>query len=294
MEEFVCLKNHTENGTLLQATFAPHRGMNLMSFKKGGLEILDQSTTPLFMERGAGLGALIGPHFHHRPPQAIKKKQFDSSLFPHIAKQLSQGISEPFTHGIARYVPWNYEYTDTQIHATLKGKDLYKGVYIKDCEGQDFEMVLEAKLVHDGLILHFTIQSEYPSVIGFHYYYAHKSPSYVQAYVKDCYRDKDATLPLPSSWYDSTKHKLHFDLIEEADFGFYPFEHPEQPYCQISLKQSLSILHIEYTSSNEQSTSWQLYHPKEASFVCIEPLSALNPRSPILSASNLQLKLSVF
>ena len=30
------------------------------------IEVIDQKTEPLYVERMAGLGALIGPHFHHR------------------------------------------------------------------------------------------------------------------------------------------------------------------------------------------------------------------------------------
>ena len=213
---------------------------------------------------------------------------------PHIAKQKAAGIKEPFTHGIARYVPWKYDYSGTQINAKLRGKDLYKGTLIKDLEGQDFEMTLDIKLIHDGLILQFSIHSEFPSVIGFHYYYHYLPSSYVQAFVHKDYRSEYLWKPLPNSWYDPLKHKLHFDLSQEADFGFRSIEQVDHPYHLISLKSPSQLLHVEYTSSNEEETSWQLYHPKKSSFVCIEPLSALNPRSPVLKSNNLLLKISLF
>jgi hypothetical protein len=293
MKESITLKNNTENGVPMEATFAPNQGMNLLSFKKGNIEAIDQTTMPLFLERYAGLGALIGPHFHHRPKEALIQK-FDESLFPHIAKQKANEVQEPFTHGIARYVPWKYEYSETQISARLRGKDIYKGVLIKDFEGQDFEMTLDVKLIHDGLILQFNIHSELPSVIGFHYYYNYIPSSYVQAFVHEDYKTQETWKQLPSAWYDKIKNKLHFDASQEADFGFKPIEQTDHPYHLISLKGSTHLLHVEYISSNEKETSWQLYHPKEASFVCIEPLSALNPRKPILKNSNLQLKISLF
>lgn len=293
MSELITLKNTTENGIPLSAVFCPEKGMNLLSFKKGDIEAFDQSTKSLFLERCAGLGALIGPHFHHRPKEALTQK-FDESLFPHIAKQKLQGVEEPFTHGIARYVPWKYEYSGTQISASLRGSDLYKGVAIKEFEGQDFHMTLDVKLIHDGLVLQFNIHSELPSVIGFHYYYEYIPSSFVQAFVQKDFRKQETWTPLPATWYDATKHKLHFDASQESDFGFKPILQPDHPYHLICLKGSSHLLHIEYTSSNEEETSWQLYHPKEASFVCIEPLSALNPRKPILTNNNLQLKISVF
>lgn len=295
MQELIILKNSTEQGIPLEATFAPLKGMNLLSFKKGSLETLDQSTKGLFLERSAGLGALIGPHFHHRKPEIIPPLP-DLSLFPHLAKSKAQEIVEPFSHGIARYVPWKYAHSETQLHATLSGKDHYRGIPIKDLEGQDFEMRLDAKLVHDGLCLHLSIQSEIPSVVGFHYYYHYLPESYVQAFVHPHYRGEKGWEPLPCSWYDSLKHKLHFDLSQNADFGFKPLAQPDHPYHLISVKNPSSphVLHVEYTASYEEETSWQLYHPQGASFVCIEPLSALNPRNPILNISNLQLKISVF
>ena len=61
--QYIVLKNSTENNIPLEATFAPLQGMNLLSFKKGDVEALDQTTKGLFIERYAGLGALIGPHF---------------------------------------------------------------------------------------------------------------------------------------------------------------------------------------------------------------------------------------
>jgi len=294
-DSLITLQNLSEQGDLLQAVFAPLQGMNLVSFIKKDLEILDQTTKPLFMERSAGLGALIGPHFHHRPSEQIPYLP-ETFLFPHLEKQRAQGIVEPFSHGIARYVPWQYSYSDTQIHATLSGKDTYKGHFIKDLEGQDFTMNLVIKLVHDGLLLQLSIASEQPSVVGFHYYYTCPIEGLIQAHVQPNYRTNQGWDDIPQKWYDSEKHKLHLPLSQEVDVGFLPFTTEEDPYHLVCLKDlsSSHVLHVEYTSSYEQETSWQLYHPSAASFVCIEPLSATNPRKPILSTSNLQIKISFF
>ena len=66
MSKPVTIKHKTAEGSLYTATFNPEVGMNLMSLKKDKIEAIDQSTRPLFEERCAGLGALIGPHFHNQ------------------------------------------------------------------------------------------------------------------------------------------------------------------------------------------------------------------------------------
>lgn len=290
---FIELSNQSESGEKLTALFCPEKGMNLVSFKKEDLEILDQKTQHLFEERCAGLGALIGPHFHHRPESEITTG-FDESIFPHINKLKAKGQKEYFSHGIARYVPWKYQASATQIEATLSGKDEYKGIKIKEFEGFDFEMRMHVSLIHDGLLIDLSIQSEKPSVIGFHYYYDLKPESFIEAFVSETYRDNQDWKPLPKTWYDKTKNKLHFPLNQDCDYGFQSFLHDNHPFHKINLKSPCQILHVEYTSSNEKETSWQLYHPKNESFVCIEPLSAKNPRSPKLTSNNLQLKINIF
>ena len=293
MTKFITLTNTSDSGELLEATFAPEKGMNLVSFKRGELEAIDQCTTSLFQERCAGLGALIGPHFHHRKDEDIPKN-FDCSLFPHIEALKAKGQKEFFSHGIARYVPWRFDHSETQIHAKLDGKDLYQGVPVKDLEGQQFEMLFHASLVHDGLLIQLTIHSEKPSVIGFHYYYRSSEQSVVQAYVQDQYRDQNEWKQLEDEIFEKQRHKLTFPSSKTSDFGFKPFQHDNHPYHLISLKNPDSILHVEYTSSNEKETSWQLYHPEGATYTCIEPLSAVNPRKPLLKTSNLQMKISIF
>ncbi|PCI95712.1 hypothetical protein COB11_01280 [Candidatus Aerophobetes bacterium] len=293
MTTLITLKNTSDKGEELTAIFAPDKGMNLVSFKRGSLEAIDQSTKDLFDDRCAGLGALIGPHFHHRKDEDITKG-FDTSLFPHIKKMEEKGVKEPFSHGIARYVPWKYDYSTTQIEAKLDAKDLYKGVPIKEFEGQEFEMIMHATLVHDGLLIQLTIHSEKPSLVGFHYYYNSEPESMVQGFVKEKYRDGDEWKDLSSDVYDSKKQKLLFPMSRSSDFGFLPFLNDTHPYHLISMKNPSTILHVEYTSSNEEETSWQLYHPENASFTCVEPLSAINPREPTFTTSNLQLKLSIF
>lgn len=60
------MKTLTLKNKDLTATFLPELGMNLASYKKGDYEAIDQNTQGEFEERFAGLGPLIGPHFHHQ------------------------------------------------------------------------------------------------------------------------------------------------------------------------------------------------------------------------------------
>ncbi len=92
----VWLKGETSGGQLLSARFMPSKGMNLVSLKKGECEAIDQLTKPLFEERYAGLGAMIGPHFHHRLESEIQPVK-NASLFPQ-----TKGLKESFSHGIGR------------------------------------------------------------------------------------------------------------------------------------------------------------------------------------------------
>lgn len=291
--EIVQLINQNEKNEQLIAKFCPEKGLNLISLTKNGREILDQNTKHLFDERSAGLGALIGPHFHHRQDENITT-DFDENLFPHIAAIKKKGQKEYFSHGIARYVPWKYQASETQIDAYLTSLDCYKGTKIKDFEGFDFDMHFHAALLPDGLLIDFTIHSSLPSVIGFHYYYAIDKDAFVEAFVQEKYRIDHQWKNLPEKWYDPTKKKLHFDLSQEADFGFKPLLHEPHHYHKIMIKSKTHITHIEFTSSNEEETSWQLYHPQNESFVCVEPLTSLNPRYPQLKSSNLQLKINSF
>ena len=87
--------------TSYEATFLPELGMNLASFKWEGIEIIDQSTKPVFEDRFGGLGPLIGPHFYQRNKATLPPIK-DESLFPHIARIKAEGRVDPFSHGIGR------------------------------------------------------------------------------------------------------------------------------------------------------------------------------------------------
>jgi len=269
----IILKNISLTGHPLQATFLPGGGMNLISYRHGEIEVIDQKTLPLYKERMAGLGALIGPHFHHR--QNISK--------------------EPFSHGIGRYVPWKHVKSDTQVKAVLHGSDLYKGVPLSTLEGQDFKMTFEARLLQTGLFIEYKVESERPSVVGLHYYYALPGKGTFHGEVKPTYRDQTEWKPLPKEWTKGRESHLHFSLPQEADFGFIPIlkNLNEHDYRMILDTEDYS-LHLDFNSCSDEETTCQIFHPHGSSFVCIEPLSARSPLQPQLTRSTLEVKIEIF
>lgn len=286
----IVLKNLSPSKELLQATFLPDQGMNMISFKKGDLEVIDQSTHSLFEERFAGLGALIGPHFHRRHPAALPKIQ-DESLFPHIARIKAHGVADPFSHGIARYAPWKTTFTETSVHASLSGKDTWNGIPLAELEGQNFKMNFKATLTHLALEIDYDVVSDTDSLVGIHYYYhlPKGTGTVVSAVQTDCIGPKGKQ-SLPDFIHLNDQHIMTFDLHHEADFTFYPFPNPKE--AKIILDAGSYQLATSY-SCTSQENCWQLYHPKDASFVCIEPISSQDPRHPNLTASSIHISLSI-
>lgn len=273
--EMVKLKSQIFDKSVLEATFCPEKGMNMVSFKVDGYEIMDRSTEILFDQRCAGLGALIGPHFHHRKPKdIIPIKQED--LFPHFQLLREQGITEPFSHGIARYVPWKViKKTEKRLEAHLSSENVWKGVPLAKLEGQEFKMIFVAEMILTGLSIDLSIVSHRPSVAGLHYYYAiNQGSASVEANVGPTYNDSGITKTIPKKWLKDDQ--LYFNLKNEADFGFIP---KDERTCAIKLETKEYSLAVRYVSATKDN-SWQLYHPKGSSFVCIEPLSAKDPRNP--------------
>lgn len=289
--EPIVLKNHTSKGELLEAVFLPEKGMNMISFKQGQLEVIDQSTRVLFEERYAGLGALIGPHFH-RKHAPIATKVADESLFPHIARVKAKGIADPFSHGIARYAPWKaVEATETHIKAQLTGKDVWNGIPLSTLEGQNFKMDFSVELTPEGLQLELSMTSDTDSLVGIHYYFhLPKGRGKVVSSIQNEFRDGGDLLPIPDSWNVDSQHQLTYDLKHSADYTFYPF--PNKREGKILLDAVDYRLLTTYTCKSQENC-WQLYHPKGASFVCIEPISSQDPRHPNLTASALKIKLEI-
>lgn len=288
--ERVTLKTKTEQGNPLEAVFLPEMGMNMISFKSGTTEVIDQSTQSLFDERFAGLGALIGPHFHRRKPETLPKIT-DESLFPHIARVKAKGPQDPFSHGIGRYAPWKYEATETTIKAVLSGKDTWNGVPLAAIEGQQFTMKFAADLTPSGLNIDLDVVSDTDSIVGIHYYYhLPAGKGKVIAQIQPEFIEQNERKPLPANWPVDAQNLMTFDLNNEADYTFFPYPNPRAG--KIILDAGSYKLNTTYTCQSQEN-SWQLYHPKGASYVCIEPLSSQDPRHPNLSVSSIKIRLEI-
>lgn len=288
----ITLKNETPNGEPLTATYLPEKGMTMISYKKGKQEVIDQSTKPLFEERFAGLAPLIGPHFHRRKPEILPKIP-NEEAFPHIAKVKARGEGiDPFTHGVGRYAPWNYEATETTIKGVLKGSDVWNDVELKTIENQDFTMHFFAELTPKGLKLELSVVSDSDSIIGIHYYYhLPRGTGTVYSKVQDKYIAIDKVLKIPHSWnYDEKTQLLTYPLNQDTDFTFHPF--PDPTAGEVLLDAGDYQIKTHFTAPSEEC-AFQLWHPVDASFVCIEPVSAYNPRGLNLSVSSVKIELEI-
>ena len=249
-----------------EAHFDTEKGMNFVSFKKGDIQAIDQSTRPLFEERAAGLGAMIGPHFHHRkilPPSCNGK--------------------EPYSHGIGRYVPWEVlESSDSSIKAALHGDMQFKGQSLKEIEGFDFKMTYNVRMREEGMEIELSVVAQTEAVIGLHTYYALNGGGCVKAHIADRYNDGGVFKPLPPEW----SQDFVYELDKDTDYGF--LSDPGD----VMLETRTHKVHVQYFCDNAEA-AWQVWHPKEASFACVEPIAAQNPRKPKLSVNSIRIFISL-
>ncbi len=287
MEELI-LENQTAKGVPLRAVFAPSKGMNLLSYRYGDVELIDQSTKEPFLARAAGLGALSGPHFLRRKKETLPKIP-DGVSYPHFAENAKRGEVDPFSHGIARYAPWRAKQKGNCITAILSGDEEWEGVPIKDLQGQMFTMRMEASLEEKGLQLDLSVVSDADSVVGIHYYFRlPNGKGKVTSEIAKSSLVDGVEKPLPEDWID--ENGLFITDLEEAyDVTLFP-----RKACggQILLETDEYRMAIDYEAPSAEN-SWQLYHPREATFVCIEPLSAKNPHRPNLTVSSVKIGLSI-
>ncbi len=262
----ITLKSETEAGVPLEATFDPEHGMNMVSYKKGNIEAMDQSTRAEFESRSAGLGALIGPHFY-------------------------KSLASEKTHGVGRYAPWQYEVKDNTIHAKLTGKDEWQGTTLEELEGQNFTMLFTPSLSPKGLHLDLSVVSDTASAVGIHYYYnLPQGTGKVKSSVQNHYYDPHVLRDIPSDWNYNGQHELVWDLENEVDYAFHPYPNPL--HGDIILDTGEYAIHTKYDAPSEEN-AWQLYHPKGASFACVEPVSAQDPRHANLSVSSISIQIEI-
>ncbi len=290
--EQLTLETVADDGKPLTAIFLPSKGMNLCSFRKGDLEIISQETRDLFEQRFSGLGPLIGPHFHQRRAETMAPIP-DESKFPHIAIIKAQGRTDPFSHGIARYAPWTQvEAFKDRFQAVLTGKESWNDIPLSQLEGQNFTMRFSGELKPSGLTLRLSVVSDTDSLVGFHYFYTlPNGKGKLRSKVADQLVVGDRRESIPEPWLQRDDGEIQIELSPEMklDHTLVPFPNPLDTL--ITLETERYTLHIR-SLCNCSEHSWQLYHPEGKSFVCIEPVSALDPRHPNLTVSSLEMHLA--
>ena len=284
------LQHLSSDNKLIEALFSPSHGMNLLSFKKDNIEFIDQSTTDEFESRFAGLGALIGPHFYHRKSEETLSTDY-SVLFPDINENLIKEKGDPLSHGIGRYSSWNYENSSTTIHSHLSGLDTINTHTLASIEGFNFRMNFSCHLTNNGLNIDYDITSDgHPCTIGLHYYLALPNKTgRVKIPCNKQYNDLGTWKDIPKEWLDDDNN-LDFDLSNKSDFGFIP--NTDNNTGSAILETEIYSLKISYKAHSDQH-AFQLYHPENSSFVCIEPVSAKDPRASHGSEHKLNIKIEV-
>jgi len=285
-EKSISLESPAAKGGYYRALFCPEKGMNLLSFQKDGVEVIDQSTRVLFDKRFAGLGALIGPHFHRRKKQILPPLP-EGLPFPY-AYTISH---DPFSHGIARYASWNYTQEANSICARLNGSDLFGNTPLKELEGQDFTMCFSARLCEEGLALDLSVVSKTDSLVGLHYYYRLPEGKGLLKFQakKEAYK-QGVPLSIPMEWLTKEKQFLLSLESEDLDHTFHSF--PDPCRGEVALQTSEYTLLLKSSFPCEEN-SMQIYHPSGSSFVCIEPISSKFPNRPNLTVSRMSCLLSI-
>ncbi|MCH9611547.1 MAG: hypothetical protein S4CHLAM102_00170 [Chlamydiia bacterium] len=290
-DQLVILRNQSEDGSPLTATFNPTKGMNLMSYTKGSIEAIDQNTREPFEKRRAGLGALIGPHFHHRKNSRIPTIPHPEEI-PWAQEILDSGQKECFSHGLGRYAPWDFEASENAIKATLTSSSKLAGMRLKELEGFDFSMQVAAKLEKDGLYFSLHVEGTLPTVIGQHYYYAIQDQSCtIKALTENQYDDKNTLHPIPNEWKSTDNpSSLHLNIepTTSLDYGFHPITNP----AHILMKTGSHTLEVSYWPENDQNV-FQIYRPANATYVCIEPMTTYFPRNVVQTQSSINTRISI-
>lgn len=82
---------------------------------------------------------------------------------------------------------------------------------------------------------------------------------------------------------------LKFNLENASDYGFLPLS---DHGGEVLLETGDHQIKVSYQSPGEQ-VSWQLYSPKGATFFCIEPMSARNPRGLEATSSSFSTQIQI-
>lgn len=286
MEDYITLQSISLSGKPLKAIFHPSNGMDLVSYQLGEIEVIEQNVPPFQHS------TLIGPHFLNRKKELLEGLKKDSQLNDFMKKREEEGFSDPFQHGVSRYVAWKVEsFNENKIKAALTGKELWHETPLAAIEGQQFKLFFQAELTPEGLHIKLSSIGESDTVIGIDYHYAlPDSQGTVFSDIASKYYENGVLKEVPKNWFQENRNDFHFELKQAADYAFFPSKNPLKG--SILLKTANYQLQTDYQSVNQENC-WQLYKPRDASYVCIRPLSAQNPWRPNLTVSSIDILLSI-
>lgn len=260
----ITLTNTTPTGEKLQATYLPKSGMALASYACDDVEVIKPEAA----------GLPIGPHFCENPT---------ASTYP---------------NGIARYVPWEYSCSETQIQAKLFGSMMHHNIPLAALENQDFFLFYEARLLPTGLFIRYSVSSALPSVIGFHHpYQLYGKPAVLIGEVDHHYQTQQQWHPLPSSWTKKKPTHLHCSTDQlKPPCSLIPKKQKKQESeYHLLLTTTQYELHIDFSPVCEEECLYQIDHSSAPfSSLAFELLSARSPCSPTLTSSTLEAKLQIF
>ncbi|MFZ4773569.1 MAG: hypothetical protein ACOYK9_06240 [Chlamydiia bacterium] len=273
----------------IRAEFDPKLGLNMVSLVIEGSELIDQSTRGAFLEGSRGLGPLIGPHFYHRPPDTIPF--FDDKTMHELSKVLHfRRETEPFSHGIARYVPWRVlRQTKTSFLAQLDSHDKVLDLTLGEIEGFDFATEFEASVTERALHIRYTAKSSsQPVVVGLHTYYALKPMmKFAELNGAPFYYDKLNKRSVPEEWF--SEDGLRIPLDQPLDYTFSP-QLNRDGFGEVEVRKGVSTLKIQAKATPD--LSFQLYRAADSPFICIEPIAAINPRIVTQKHASLEVRIS--
>ena len=276
----------SDRGNTIEAVVSPEMGMSMLDFSAGGVPLLQKSRKHDFIEGRKGLGPLILPHFNQRASfPAVNEMVAEQA--PHTAYLKTEGVNDPFQHGIGRYAQWNFETSCTDKGARVTGKltgaHEYQGVPLMELTGFDFTAFVTYTLSDGNISVRFDITGAEPVTAGIHFYYRlpDQEESRAALSVEEIGKNNDESL-FEFSSHQRDGRFYTMTLADDIDTLFTPVKE-EGPYARYKLITSEYRLDTRVRAEGDPAKTFDsvtLFHPADADFVCIEPLSDANPLTP--------------
>lgn len=241
----------------LRALISPSLGFSLVSMEIAGEQILCASTRKAFVQYRKGLGPLILPWFNKR----TSVPDLDYSRYPHVPFLRNLGISDPFQHGVARYLSWDCSPSGESVRGSIDAGTDFLGLKLRDLVGFEFKAAVTYAAVDECLKISFDINGEQGVTSGIHFYYALKHRA-------------SATITLP---VEGSEKSLLLPLDRGYDTVYTPRR--TQRDATYTLETERYRLDTSVRVCGEPAETFDsvvVFSPIGTDFVCIEPISSMN------------------